>query len=61
MTGIGWENFSAETPDMLRRGTENIEKNYIFRYFVASFTFFVIGLAQILIRKIFEFKIPLDI
>jgi meckelin len=50
LTGLSWVNAAAETPS-LTTSTNNIASNYVLRYFISSFVFFVIGLAQILLQK----------
>lgn len=60
LVGLEWEDFSKETPNM-DTGIVNVEKNYILKFFLASFLFFAVGIVILVFRQFIELKFPLKI
>lgn len=44
MIGLKWEQFAAVIPSMTTDVPDGIERNYILKFFLAVFLFFIIGM-----------------
>lgn len=59
-SGFEWENYAKQTPDF-DKDIDNVERNFILKFFLTSFVFLVIGLIIKFLRKIVETYYPYKI
>lgn len=50
-SGFGFEDYARETPDF-DKDIENVERNYVLKFFLVSFVFLLIGLIEKLLRRV---------
>ncbi|KAM3144213.1 hypothetical protein pb186bvf_003675 [Paramecium bursaria] len=59
LEGVHWINLQSEQPNLDIDFV--VQKNYILTFFLYNFLFFTVGLAQIIIQKIFDIWFPIAI
>ncbi|KRX07370.1 hypothetical protein PPERSA_06985 [Pseudocohnilembus persalinus] len=59
-SGFGFEDYARETPDF-NKDIENVERNYVLKFFLVSFVFLLIGLIEKLLRRAIELFSPYKI